>query len=363
MAANRKRVLIVDDSAVVRQTISEIVSAHPQLEVMATANDPFQAAERLKREWPDVIVLDVEMPRMDGITFLRRLMAQKPVPVVICSTLVGEGSKTYLAALEAGAVDLIEKPNISTRKFLEESSIRLQDAVLGAAHARVTRRESVAPPTKHSADVMLAPAEHRAMAQTTNKVVAIGASTGGTEALRVVLQSLPHNAPPIVIVQHMPEAFTKGFAKRLDELCQITVKEAVSGDSVLPGQALIAPGAKHMMLIRSGANYRVEVKDGPLVNRHRPSVDVLFRSVARVAGSNAVGVIMTGMGDDGARGLREMRDVGARTVGQNEATCVVYGMPAEAMKAGGVEQEVDLNMIGRLVQRLGQQEGERPQRV
>jgi two-component system chemotaxis response regulator CheB len=364
MIAKPKRVLIVDDSAIVRQTISEIISAHPQLEVMATANDPFQAAERLKREWPDVIVLDVEMPRMDGITFLRRLMAQRPVPVVICSTLVGDGSKTYLAALEAGAVDLIEKPNLSTRKFLEESSMRLQDAVLAAAHARVTRRDAAPPQTKHSADVMLAaPAAPRAMAQTTNKVVAIGASTGGTEALRVVLQSLPHSAPPIVIVQHMPEAFTKGFAKRLDDLCQITVKEAVTGDSVLPGQALIAPGARHMMLIRSGANYRVEVKDGPLVNRHRPSVDVLFRSVARVAGANAVGVIMTGMGDDGARGLKEMRDVGARTIGQDEASCVVYGMPAEAMKAGGVEREVDLREIAPLIERLGNQNGERRERA
>ncbi|WP_299822358.1 chemotaxis response regulator protein-glutamate methylesterase [uncultured Jannaschia sp.] len=352
----KKRVLIVDDSAVVRQTISEIISAHPQLEVMATANDPFQAAERLRREWPDVIVLDVEMPRMDGITFLRRLMAQRPVPVVICSTLVGDGSKTYLAALEAGAVDLIQKPNLSTRKFLEESTIRLQDAVLAAAHARLARRDAVAPQAKLSADVMLAPAGRTAMAQTTHKVVAIGASTGGTEALRVVLQSFRRDAPPIVIVQHMPEAFTKGFAKRLDDLCQITVKEAQSGDSVLPGQALIAPGARHMMLIRSGANYRVEIKDGPLVNRHRPSVDVLFRSVARVAGANAVGVIMTGMGDDGARGLKEMRDTGARTVGQNEASCVVYGMPAEARKMGGVEREVELTEIAALVMRFGGQQ-------
>lgn len=349
----KKRVLIVDDSAVVRQTVAEIVAAHPQLEVMATANDPFQAAERLRREWPDVIVLDVEMPRMDGITFLRRLMAQRPVPVVICSTLVGEGSRTYLAALEAGAVDLIEKPDLSTRKFLEESTIRIQDAVLAAAHARVGRATSPALRPRHSADVMLAPAARGAMAQTTQKVVAIGASTGGTEALREVLQSLRHDAPPVVIVQHMPEAFTRGFARRLDDLCQITVKEAQSGDSVLRGQALIAPGARHMMLIRSGANYRVEIRDGPLVNRHRPSVDVLFRSVARVAGANAIGVIMTGMGDDGARGLKEMRDTGARTLGQDEASCVVYGMPAEAFRMGGVEREVDLAEIAPLIERLG----------
>jgi len=356
-SSSKKRVLIVDDSAVVRQTLSEIIAGHPQLEVMATANDPFQAAERLKRELPDVIVLDVEMPRMDGITFLRRLMAQKPIPVVICSTLVGEGSRTFLAALEAGAVDVIQKPNLSTRQFLQESSIRIQDAILAAAHARLGRRREIPPAAKLSADAMLPPATHGAMVQTTHKVVAIGASTGGTEALRVVLEALPRTAPPIVVVQHMPEAFTANFARRLDELCQITVKEAKDGDSVLPGQALIAPGGRHMLLTRSGANYRVEVKDGPLVNRHRPSVDVLFRSVSRVAGANAVGVIMTGMGDDGARGLKEMRDQGARTVGQDEATSVVYGMPAEAMKHGAVETQVGLGEIPGLVMRLGSASG------
>ena len=324
---------------------------------MATANDPFQAAERLRREVPDAIVLDAEMPRMDGITFLRRLMAQRPLPVVVCSTLVGEGSKTFLAALEAGAVDVIQKPNLSTRQFLEESSIRIQDAVLAAAHARLSRQQANPTEAKLTADAMLAPTGRSAMVQTTQKVVAIGASTGGTEALRVVLQSLPHDAPPIVIVQHMPEAFTAKFARRLDELCQITLREARDGDSVLPGQALIAPGGMHMLLGRSGANYRVEVKEGPLVNRHRPSVDVLFRSVSRVAGANAVGVIMTGMGDDGARGLKEMRDAGARTFGQDESSCVVYGMPAEARKHGGVEREVDLAEIAPSIRRVVAQAG------
>jgi two-component system, chemotaxis family, protein-glutamate methylesterase/glutaminase len=353
MSPVKKRVLIVDDSAAVRQTLSEIISAHPRLEVMATANDPFQAAERLRRELPDVIVLDVEMPRMDGITFLRRLMAQRPLPVVVCSTLVGQGSATLLAALEAGAVEIIEKPNLSTRRFLEESAIRIQDAVLAAAQARLSRRQAIPNEAKLSADAMLAPASRSAMVQTTQKVVAIGASTGGTEALRVVLEALPHASPPIVIVQHMPEAFTAGFARRLDELCQISVREAKDGESVLPGQALIAPGSSHMMLTRCGANYRVEVRDGPLVNRHRPSVDVLFRSVSRVAGINAVGVILTGMGDDGASGLKEMRDVGARTIGQNEASCVVYGMPAEAKRRGAVEREADLKEIAPLITRLG----------
>ena len=348
----KKRVLIVDDSAVVRQTIAEIVNAHPDLEVMATANDPFQAAERLRREVPDVIVLDVEMPRMDGITFLRRLMAQRPLPVVICSTLVGDGSATFLAALEAGAVDVIQKPNLSTRQFLEDSSIRIQDAILAAAHARLSRRRPVQHGEKLSADAVLPPSRRGAMVQTTHKVVAIGASTGGTEALRRVLQAMPRTAPPIVVVQHMPEAFTSGFARRLDDLCEITVREARDGDSVLPGQALIAPGSAHMLLARSGATYRVQVREGPLVNRHRPSVDVLFRSVSRVAGANALGVIMTGMGDDGARGLKEMRDSGARTIGQNEASCVVYGMPAEAKRQGAVEREVDLGDIAATIMRL-----------
>ena len=336
------RVLIVDDSAVVRSTLSDILNAHPGLEVAATAVDPFQAADCIRREVPDVIVLDVEMPRMDGITFLRRLMAQRPVPVVICSTLVGEGSETFLAALDAGAVEIILKPDLSTRERLKDSSVRIQDAVLAAAQvdpSRAVAKPAAARPA----------APRRAMLRTTDRILAIGASTGGTEALRVVLEAMPATAPPILVVQHMPETFTRRFAERLDTLCAIDVKEAEEGDRLIQGRALIAPGSAHMLLTRSGANYGVTLETGPLVNRHRPSVDVLFRSVADRAGANAVGVIMTGMGADGAQGLRVMRDAGARTVGQDEATSTVYGMPAEAMRAGGVELEQPLDEIAATV--------------
>ncbi|MBM9593603.1 protein-glutamate methylesterase/protein-glutamine glutaminase [Roseitranquillus sediminis] len=353
MTTGRKRVLIVDDSALVRQTLSDIISAHPRLEVMATASDPFQASERIRAELPDVITLDVEMPRMDGLTFLRRLMAQRPIPVVVCSSLVGEGTATMLAAMEAGAVEVIAKPTLATKRQLEEASVRIQDAVLAAAEARLDRRKPIPAEGKLSADAMLEAPRPGAMIQTTDKVVAIGASTGGTDALRQVLERLPPYAPPIVIVQHMPHTFTGAFAKRLDSLCQITVKEARNGDRLLRGQALIAPGNAHMLLRRSGANYHVELRDGPLVSRHRPSVDVLFRSVARFAGSNALGVIMTGMGDDGARGLKEMRDAGARTVGQCEQSCVVYGMPAEAVRHGAVEKQADLAKIADIIRRTG----------
>lgn len=351
MSRNGKlRVLVVDDSAVVREVLSSIINAHPQLEVMATAADPYIAAEKIRTEVPDVVTLDVEMPRMDGITFLKRIMSQRPMPVVVCSSLVGDGTKTMMAALDAGAVDIIQKPALGTRTFFEESAIRIQDVVLAASKARLSASRPMRPEAKLSADAVLSH-QSRAMAKTTQSVVAIGASTGGTEALKFVLTQLPPFAPPIVIVQHMPEHFTSAFAKRLDGECQITVAEARDGDSVIRGQALIAPGNKHMTLVRSGANYRVQVVEGPLVNRHRPSVDVLFRSVAQQAGANAIGIIMTGMGDDGARGLKEMRDAGARTIGQDEASCIVYGMPKEAKKHGGVEIEVGLNAIpGLLIQ-------------
>lgn len=343
------RVLIVDDSATVRQTLKEILESDPAIEVMATASDPYVAVERIRHEVPDVITLDVEMPRMDGLTFLDKLMRQCPVPVVVCSTLTERNSATALAALEKGAVEIITKPKLGTKQFLEESRIRICDAVKSAAHVRVKplRAPAAAPVVapKLTADAMLERPRSNAMIQTTEKIVAIGASTGGTEALRVFLEALPADAPGVLIVQHMPEKFTASFAERLNTLCRVTVKEAEDGDSVIRGQALIAPGNKHLLLKRSGARYYVEVRDGPLVSRHRPSVDVLFRSTARYAGRNAVGVIMTGMGDDGARGLREMKEAGAYAIAQDEASCVVFGMPAEAIKLGAVDKVMPLTQI------------------
>jgi len=341
------KVLIVDDSAVVRQTLQEILLSDPQIEVIATAGDPFIAADKIKEHVPDVITLDVEMPRMDGITFLQKIMRQHPIPVVICSSLTGKGAETTLKALEYGAVEIITKPSLGTKQFLEESRVRICDAVKAASLAHLKRvsltNRKVEP--KLTADAMLAKPSSRAMVQTTEKVVVVGASTGGTEALRVFLEALPLDAPGIVIVQHMPENFTAAFARRLDTLCKVTVKEASDNDSVIRGQALIAPGNRHTLLKRSGARYYVEVKDGPLVSRHRPSVDVLFRSAARYAGKNAVGVIMTGMGDDGARGMLEMKEAGAFNIAQDEASCVVFGMPNEAIKRGSVDKVLSLENI------------------
>lgn len=344
------KVLIVDDSAVVRQTMAEILSSDPQIEVMATAADPFIAAERLREEIPDVITLDVEMPRMDGITFLHKIMSQHPIPVVMCSSLTDTGSETALKALEYGAVEIIQKPRLGTKQFLEESRISICDTIKAAAQARVRHvsvSRTVAP--KLTADVILEKPASKAMIQTTEKVVVVGASTGGTEALRIFLETLPADTPGIVIVQHMPEGFTRSFAQRLDSLCRINVKEADNNDTVIRGRALIAPGNRHMLLKRSGARYFVEIKEGPLVSRHRPSVDVLFRSAARYAGKNAVGVIMTGMGDDGANGMLEMKQAGAYTIAQDEASCVVFGMPQEAIKRGGVNLVTPLDRIAREV--------------
>ena len=346
------KVLVVDDSAVVRQVVANLLGAAPGLQVTAAVADPLLAIERMRQQWPDVIVLDVEMPRMDGITFLRKIMAERPTPVVICSTLTEKGAKTTMEALAAGAVAIVTKPRLGLKQFLNEAGDELVATVRAAARANVRRgvaRAADAParaaPAKHNADVILAPAGPRAMTATTERVVALGTSTGGTQALEEVLTALPRVCPGIVIVQHMPEKFTAAFAARLDGLCRIEVREAQNNDRVVPGRALIAPGGRHMLLKRSGAQYFVEVVDGPLVNRHRPSVDVMFRSVAKSAGVNALGVIMTGMGDDGAAGLAEMRNAGARTLAQDEDSCVVFGMPKEAIKRGGVERSVPLGAI------------------
>ncbi len=341
------KVLIIDDSAVVRQAMTDILSSDPRIEVMATAPDPVVAAERLRNEVPDVITLDVEMPRMDGITFLRKIMTQHPIPVVMCSSLTTSGSETAMKALEYGAVDIIEKPKMGTKSFFEESKVSICDAVRAASVARIKTKSLtsslVAP--KLTADAVIEKPVSRAMVQTTDKVIAVGASTGGTEALRLFLEKMPPDAPGIVIVQHMPEKFTEAFARRIDGLCRISVKEAQDNDSVIRGRALIAPGNRHMLLKRSGARYYIEIKDGPLVCRHRPSVDVLFRSTARYAGKNAIGVIMTGMGDDGARGLFEMKDAGAFTIAQDEESCIVFGMPKKAIDMGAVEKVLPLDRI------------------
>ncbi len=345
----RIKVIVVDDSAVVRQVVTALLSEDPDIEVIAAVADPILAIARMNAQWPDVIVLDVEMPRMDGITFLKKIMAERPTPVVICSTLAESGAKTSIEALSAGAAAIITKPKIGLKQFLIDASDDLVAVVKAAAKANVKRL--LPKPVvvgKNTADVIMPAADkHAAMLQTTERVVALGTSTGGTQALEVVLTSLPRVTPGIVIVQHMPEKFTAEFAKRLNSLCQIEVKEAQNNDRVVPGRALLAPGGKHMLLRRTGAQYYVEVMDGPLVNRHRPSVDVLFRSVAKCAGANALGVIMTGMGDDGAVGLLEMRNAGAHTVAQDEDSCVVFGMPKEAIKRGGVEKTVTLSAIAR----------------
>lgn len=360
---NSIKVMVVDDSAVVRQVLTSLLTAAPGIEVMHAVSDPLLAMERMKMQWPDVIVLDVEMPRMDGITFLKKIMSERPTPVVICSTLTEKGAQTTMEAMAAGAVAVITKPKLGLKQFLQDSSDELITAVKAAAHANVKHlapgRQAVpVVAAKYSADVILPPAGGGAMTRTTERVVAIGTSTGGTQALEVVLTALPRVSPAIVIVQHMPEKFTAAFAQRLDGICQIEVREAQNNDRVVPGRALIAPGGRHMLMRRDGAQYFVEVVDGPLVNRHRPSVDVLFRSVAKAAGANALGVIMTGMGDDGAAGLLEMRKAGARTVGQDEQSCVVYGMPKEAVKRGAVEKTVPLNAIDKeILQQLARFSG------
>lgn len=349
--ADTIKVMIVDDSALVRQVISQTLAKAPGIEVIATASDPLFAVDKLRAAWPDVLIVDIEMPRVDGISFLRKIMTERPTPVIICSSLAESGAQATFDAMAAGAVSIITKPKAGLKAFLEDASNDIVQAVRAAASAnlRALPRGGVAANglnrPKLSADAVIASTPPTAMAKTTDQLIAIGTSTGGTQALEAVLTRLPATCLGILIVQHMPEKFTAMFAERLNGICAIEVREARDGDRVMPGRALIAPGGRHMMLKRSGAQYHVEVVDGPLVNRHKPSVDVLFRSVAKFAGANALGIIMTGMGDDGARGLKEMHDAGAKTIAQDEASCVVFGMPKEAIKLGAADQVLPLTQV------------------
>jgi two-component system chemotaxis response regulator CheB len=338
------RVLIVDDSALMRQVLTALLSKDRDIEVIGSAPDPFIAREKIKALHPDVLTLDVEMPKMDGLTFLEKLMRGHPMPVVMVSSLTEAGCQTTLRALEIGAVDFIAKPKIDLREGMEEIAQDLIAKVKAAAIANVKRqasgvRRETTPLTPHPSPLT------SSMIKTTDMIIAIGASTGGTEAVKDVLMALPPNIPPILITQHMPERFTKTWADRMNQLCRISVKEAEDGDSVLPGHALVAPGSYHMTLVRSGARYTVRINQDPPVNRHRPSVDVLFASVAQYAGANAVGVILTGMGGDGAKEMLTMKQAGAFTIAQDEASCVVFGMPKEAIKLGGVDKVLPLSEI------------------
>lgn len=339
------KVLVVDDSAVVRQVLSSMLSGQPDIEVIGTAADPLFAVNKMRDEWPDVITLDIEMPRMDGLTFLRKIMSSRPTPVVICSSLTEKGAETTMEAMAAGAVSIFTKPTMGVKDFLQSSRQEFLQAIREAAASKVARLSKPITTTTAATSIKQEASPQVAMSRTTEKVIAIGTSTGGTLALEQILTELTPDCPGIVIVQHMPEKFTAAFAARLHSLSAIEVREAKDGDRVRPGQALIAPGGQHMSLIRNGAFYHVTVKPGPAVNRHCPSVDVLFRSVAKVAGKNAVAFQLTGMGDDGARGLLEMRESGAITYAQDEESSVVFGMPKEAIKRGGAIHIVPLDQV------------------
>lgn len=336
MSAAKIKVLCVDDSALIRDLLSEIINSQPDMEVVAVAPDPLVARDLIKRHNPDVLTLDVEMPRMDGIDFLERLMRLRPMPVLMVSSLTQSGSEVTLRALELGALDFVAKPSLGIRSGMLEYAEEIAEKIRAAARSRPRRAaaRNEAPPQRLTAPLM-----------SSEKLLIIGASTGGTEAIRRVLEPLPANSPAIMIAQHMPGGFTRSFAERLDRLCQIRVKEAEDGERVLPGHAYIAPGDAHLKLARSGANYVARLDQGPPVNRHRPSVDVLFRSAAEQAGRNSVGVLLTGMGKDGAAGLLEMRQAGAPTIAQDEASCVVFGMPREAIALGGATEVVSLEQI------------------
>lgn len=340
------KVLVVDDSALMRSILKEILNKFPDIEVVGAASDPIAAREMIKQLNPDVLTLDVEMPRMDGLEFLEKLMRLRPMPVLMVSSLTERGNETTLRALELGAVDFVTKPKIGIQNGMEELASVLAEKIRMAASARIRRRVVPAVSEKLSSDAIL-PSFAASRIATTEKLIIIGASTGGTEAIKDVLINLPPDCPGILIAQHMPEGFTRSFAQRLDGLCQITVKEATDNERILPGHAYIAPGHSHLLLKRSGANYMTELSSGPPVNRHRPSVDVLFRSAANHAGKNAMGILLTGMGKDGAVGLLEMRQTGSYTIAQNEASCVVFGMPKEAIALGGACDVIGLQDISR----------------
>ncbi len=356
------KVLIVDDSALVRQILVEILKTAADMEVVGTASDPFVAREKIKETNPDVLTLDVEMPRMDGLTFLANLMRLRPMPVVMVSSLTERGAETTLKALELGAVDFVSKPKVDVAGTLHNFSEEILGKIRIAAGARVLAR--VAPSAvqvpKHSADAILPANAAARMLRTTDRIVAVGSSTGGTEAIRELLAGLPADSPAMVIAQHIPAAFSAPFARRMDSLCALSVCEPVDGQYIMAGHVYIAPGGRHLLVERDGARYRCRLNDGPPVNRHCPSVDVLFRSVAQQVGPNAVGVILTGMGDDGARGLKEMHDAGAPTVAQDEASSVVWGMPGAAVKSGAVDEVLPLNQVAAAIMRLVGSAGAQP---
>jgi len=345
------QILVVDDSALVRQFMTEVIASQPDMALLATAPDPIVAMTKMQKQWPDVILLDVEMPKMDGITFLKQIMAQHPTPVVICSSLTEKGTALTLEAFSAGAVAVFTKATLGVRQHLQSIANDLIRAIREASQAKTT---TVRPQIKAEPVAMVTPLQTtHSLTRTTDRVVAIGTSTGGTIALENILTQLPQDVPGIVIVQHMPEKFTAAFAERLNGLCAIEVREAKNGDRVLQGCALIAPGGYHTQVVRNGAFYCTEVFDAPPVNRHKPSVDVLFRSVAKAVGRNALGMILTGMGDDGARGLLSMRQAGANTIAQDEASSVVFGMPKEAIKLGAAEQIFSLNQMPAMIAQFG----------
>lgn len=339
------RVLIVDDSAAVRRILADVIGADPALSVMGTASDPLKAVDMIRQERPDVITLDVEMPHMDGVTFLKKIMMQHPIPVVMCSAHLEENSTGLLDALAAGAIDVIQKPKLGAPQYIEDARDHICSVIKNAAGARLSASRAIAQPIARPVD----PPRKPVGSLQSIGVVAVGASTGGTEAVAAFLSALPPDSPPVVIVQHMPPDFTRPFAARLNALCTLDVKEAECSDRLIPGRALIAPGGIHTLIVKDGIDHKIELRDGPHVAGHAPSVDVLFRSAARSTGKNSIGIILTGMGKDGARGLRELRQTGALTIGQDQATSVVYGMPLAALEAGAVSVQLPLDRIAAYV--------------